>query len=206
MEKQNNTSLTLFKWTLFTTLGWIAGLFLAAIGADPFEIINLAIFWIGLGISIGIGLLQWVILRKQITKSGKWILFSVIGMGGIFLILNIFQVVLLSFNIQFMGDGISFIIPAVIGTSIGGYISGFLQEKYILRKSSMKPNHWASISFLGWFCSSLFLSTFIYITMLIKIENNILGPIPSIIIFLSAGPILGLCTGRKIISILKHTK
>jgi uncharacterized membrane-anchored protein len=146
--------------------------------------------------------MQWLLLRKHIANSSHWITYSVLGFGGVFLILNIIHLVSGIFNIKFMKDGFSFLIPAIIGSSIGGFFNGMLQERYILRKLSNQKTSWAIISFIAWLSASMLLGVYIAITMGGNFDKTSIGPLPTLIIFFCVGPIIGIFTGKKIASII----
>jgi hypothetical protein len=52
-----------FQWILATTLGWLVGLFLLG--------------EVGIGASIGVA--QWLVLRREVTNAGWWILVSAVA-------------------------------------------------------------------------------------------------------------------------------
>lgn len=191
-------SLTLFKWTLFTTLGWLLGLTLAVVGAHPFEEIGLGVAWMGAGIGAGIGFMQWIALRASVQSSSGWILHSAAGQGGVLLVLNILDVVLSKYQLGFIGDGISTIICLVIGTSLGGYLSGWWQEKYILRKQLSRTNGWPMTSLLAWLTAGVLFGIMYLVIRFAKPENGELGPLPVLFVFFSVGPTIGMITGKKI--------
>lgn len=195
-------SFIITKWTLFNTLGWLTGFVFALLISEPLESIHLEVAGIGIGISIGIGIMQWFILKMHFPNAGRWILFSALGFGGAFVILNIIQVVLSLFNIKFMGDGTSFLIPTIFGATAGGYLSGLFQHKFILSKVVSNSGSWPLTCGIAWGISSLFLSVSIFIINEFVHEKMDTGPLPVIILFISIGPILGLLTGRNMASML----
>lgn len=204
MSEKTKNQLTPLKWTLFTTLGWVLGFALALIAGHPLEEIKLSVFSLGLGISFGVGFMQWVILRNHISEAAQWILYSVYGLGGAFLILNILQLIFELFGVTFMGDGLSFLIPSVAGAILGGYVSGFLQDKYIFRKITNQKSQWAITTAVAWLCATLNLVVFTQFIFKIHFIQAIPGPVPAILVFLSVGPIIGLITGKKIVSIMQN--
>lgn len=204
MSNQIKNQLTPLKWILFTSLGWVLGLILALIVSHPLDEIKLSVFGIGFGISIGMGLMQWVILKNHVSKAAQWILYSVYGLGGTFLMLNILQLIFELFGVTFMGDGLSFLIPSVAGALLGGYVSGFLQDKYILSKIANQKTKWAITTAMAWLFATLNLVVFTQFIFKIHFIQTISGPFPAIIVFLSVGPIIGLITRKKIVSIIQN--
>ena len=77
------------QWVLASTVGMLVGMVIAVVlavfseilfgglGDLPFELA-----W-GIGLGIGVGLLQWLVLRRRVSGVGWWVLASAAGGFGI---------------------------------------------------------------------------------------------------------------------------
>ncbi len=93
MDEKIKVRLTFTKWILFTTLGWVVGFILALMIAEPLDKINLGFFGLGLGIVTGIGLMQWIILRRHTSIDSRWMWLAIAGMGSSFLLFDVIIVI-----------------------------------------------------------------------------------------------------------------
>lgn len=78
-------------WVLVSSMGWLLGLaggFAVgfALGRTVSGIASQSAFGAVLGVSIG--MLQWVVLRRQISRAGWWVLATTLGMGGGFALIR----------------------------------------------------------------------------------------------------------------------
>src|SRR5690349_15382753 len=79
--------ISISKWIKFTFFGWFVGMmlililsgFLDSIGIEKFQ------FYIGVGMGGGVGLMQWIVLRKVYPIKLEWLWTSVLGLGIPFL-------------------------------------------------------------------------------------------------------------------------
>ena len=186
---------SLLSWTLLTTAGFILGILLILLLAGILEGLNLD-FQTPLGfISLSIGFLQWLLLRKYIEKSFNWVGFSFIAITSVFLMFDILHPV-------FRLDIQIYLFPLFV---VGSLLSGYLQYRYLLRKVSDKAVLWNLYNLAGWLACVLLLQV-IQIHYFKTLGRNVDTYI-NLTAFILCGPMLGLITGigiRKILSVKKE--
>lgn len=183
---------TVRRWTKITFWGWLLGVvfilmissFLDSIGIEGMQ------FYLGVGMGAGVGLTQWLSLKKYIEMNTNWIWFSVFGMGIPFIIIDYIP---------------SEIIPHKLPLSIplGAIATGFLQYM-LLKKHSENAKLWIAGSFTGW-------SLGVAIVFIIDYTNHLKSVIPSnlvialinLFLILAGGVILGVITGNTMKKILR---
>jgi hypothetical protein len=146
------------KWVLTTTVGSLAGLIafalfgmeFAALGAYGYEDsvgYNFGMFHADMvGVGIGVGFMQWLVLRRHVPKAHWWILASIVGAvaGGTFGLLLGPPVPLL------------FSLSSFLEWAVGGALVGALQWP-ILRRHTSRVHWWILASALGWAMSFVLL-------------------------------------------------
>lgn len=191
MDTITEKPFTVRRWTKVTFWGWLLGVvfilmissFLDSIGIEGMQ------FYLGVGMGAGVGLTQWLSLKKYIEINTNWIWFSVFGMGIPFIIIDYIP---------------SEVIPHKLPFSIplGAITAGFLQY-LLLKKHSAKANLWIAGSFVGW---SLGVTTVFIIdyTNYIKslIPFNLVIALINLLLILAGGIILGVITGKTLKKIL----
>ena len=198
---------TLAKWILFTSLGWIIGFILALLIAEPLGKIELDFFGLGLGIATGIGLMQWLALREYTTINSKWLWLTSAGMGGTFLMFDILIVILKALGFKYKMDGAPAMIAITLSIAVGSYVTGLLQNKFLIKNNYINTNGWILYSFLAWTTCSLFISVyFICMDNVFHIAFTSAGKIMNIFAFLLIRPILGFISGKKILTVLNIPK
>ena len=131
-------------WVLASSVGWILGLaggFAAgfAIGGAVSGIASQGAFGAVLGASIG--MLQWVVLRRQISRAGWWILATTLGMGGGFALISS---VTLPVSATFGGGPLY----GLVNGGLVGILVGAMQW-LVLRQQSSRAGWWVLASVLG---------------------------------------------------------
>ena len=82
---------TITKWTKASFAGWLLGIvvilmlssLLDAVGIEHMQ------FYLGVGMGAGVGVIQWLYLRKIIPIGKTWIWYSIIGLGTPFVALDL---------------------------------------------------------------------------------------------------------------------
>lgn len=129
-------------WVLASTVGSLAGFFVGfVVGAVVEEILpNYGSAAIAAGVGAGVGILQWFVLRWRVSRSGWWVLASILGLA----------------------------VAAVLGTAValaggdpttpwgfagvlvvGGAMAGLMQW-FVLRRQVSRAGWWVLASTVGW--------------------------------------------------------
>jgi len=197
-------TMTILRWTLFTTAGWILGLLLALTIGEPLSEINLSGLDIGGGIGAGIVIMQWLALRKYTKIRANWIWLGILGVSGPFLLSDLlFILANLILTVKVTGD--AFIYVAPLAATGGGLLAGWLQHRFILSKIFNQSKSWILYNGLGWMTCSLVITGYAYITMfLMHLGRTPLVGIMNAIILVLGGPIIiGVISAKGIISVLR---
>lgn len=190
--------LTLKRWVLLTTYGWFIGILLIVGFALVAELLlhmnddsgGQAI--VGMGMGAGIGLMQWMALRKHLASSSRLFLYSLAGFSIAFILRD-----LIAARIP-VPITVEITIPFAV--LLGAWISSWLQHAFIFKKIFGNSINWIYHSIIGWLLATL-------VTMGTSVLNfHAAGSFPKVfvvlfsLIFLSiGGPILGYITGRFIV-------
>lgn len=192
MDNRARNSLTTNQWTRTTFWGWLLGIILIislsslldSMGIEDMQ------FYLGLGMGVGVGLTQWLQLKKLVPIGPQWIVFSALGMGVPFIILD--AVLTKTF------------IKLPLGVALGAIAAGSLQF-LILKKYSEKASLWIGSSAVGWTVAVLTVLAVDYTKHLTPyISSNILLALINLMLILSGGIILGVITGFTLKNILKE--
>ncbi len=181
-----------WRWVLLTVFGRAVG-FLAGFVLGHIVLGNVSI---GIGEGAIVGLCQWLFLKRYIPKSGKWILFSLIGL---FVPLGLYGAAWLLWRIAFDLGWPMGALGWAGAYLVGGAFMGWMQLS-ILRRRIADPKPWVLYSAIGW-CLSIF-------PMMIKADMGGDLPIPLLILrngMMSpafAGLVLGAITGWGLMKML----
>lgn len=169
------------KWGLFTFLGWLLGIvlilllsgFLDSIGIEGLQ------FYVGLGVSAGVGIMQWLVLRNAMPMTFKWVWYSILGVATPFLLFDL---------ITKYGDFSlkQFYIPVCV--LLGGIAISVLQSK-LLKPYVNNAQRWIWLSFSAWAVSALAVIAIEY-TKYVSGSNLVLFFL-NLALILSGGIILG---------------
>ena len=109
-----------FQWMMATTSGWVLGRFLLP---------NLSMVVIG----VGIGVLQYLVLRYKIQHAWRWIVATVLGwtVGALL-------------TYMFVVEGFDFLAGLLIGLSLG------FAQWMILKQEVQWSAWWIVINIVGW--------------------------------------------------------
>ncbi|MEK7724742.1 MAG: hypothetical protein AAB336_10365 [Acidobacteriota bacterium] len=191
MNSEEKKQFAIGKWILATFGGWFLGVilimmlsgFLDSIGIEGMQ------FYLGLGMGAGVGLAQWLIFRKFSEMSPLWILFSALGMGIPFIILDLIPIGTVSYKLA-------------LSVAFSALVVGLLQF-LLLKKHSPKAYLWIFGSFIGWTLGVAIVFIINY-TMLIKVTGymNLVMALVNLLLILAGGIVLGVISGitlKKII-------
>ena len=150
---------------------------------------------VGIGMGTGVGLMQWIILRKYLKSVQKWFWFSIIGFT-----LSYVSFDLIAANID-LSVKAEFALP--FATTLGALFSGWLQFKFILRNITSKASNWIAYNTIAWLLAHLITSGMLLINMKTPfIMPKAVIAIFALIFITIGGPILGFITGRFIVPVI----
>lgn len=186
MTKTNpKISFPLKKWVLFNFLGWVLGIIIVLILSSTFDAIGIESlqFFVAVGIGFGVGLLQWLLLKRHFNISSKWIGRTILGMTIPFLIADVLK----HFDIL---DLKSLFIPICV--AIGSILVGLFQGR-LLTRVNISQQKWIIASFFAWMLIAFSLFGIEYTNSISS--NVILTFAINLALILSGGIILGMITG-----------
>ena len=133
-------------WVLASTVGmfagFTAGFFSLALTADVLDVLgdwSFELAW-GIMIGIGVGILQWLVLRRRVSGVGWWVLASAAAGAVIFLAENIGYSESLSFGA---------LLRYAVVVALSGAVAGILQW-LVLRGKVSRAGWWVLASTVGW--------------------------------------------------------
>jgi hypothetical protein len=186
--------LSLSLWVRYTWLGWIIGLFPAIAFLVLLDALKVEVTAsIGLGMGGGVGLMQWVILRKYIVMGRQWLWYSILGMTSSYLLFDLVQ--------ESLHLSQEYYLP--FATLLGALVTSFFQHHYILSGHTTQSRRWMLFSCLGWLLSHVVLFAIAYFSMQYLPET--IAKLVNMAAMLSGGLVLGVVTGLAIVPLLKHT-
>jgi hypothetical protein len=157
-KRKQPAAMSWLRWTLMTSAGWFVGFFGGFVLAGAFEPIvgtgpmqSLAAYaWLGGCLGAGVGLMQWLILRKSIAGIGAWILASAIGMGlaggaGYGVAVLIFGY---SEGLEDLGSAAA-VAGWMLAAGFGGIVTGLLQQR-VLSRHLRNAGWWVPASAVAW--------------------------------------------------------
>ncbi len=149
-------------WVLASAVGWSAGGYLGSAAGWGLSR-DIAIVGYGAGAAgggIAAGVLQWLVLRRQIARASRWVLASTVA-GAVIGVVGVALGATLGFSTRWVGGG-----PETTGeTSSGewalfvllglyGTVLGVLQW-LVLRRQVARAGWWVLASTVGWVVGGL---------------------------------------------------
>lgn len=173
------------KWIWMNFAGWVLGIVLVLTLSVLFDSLHIEgwQFIVGLGMGLGVGLAQWLALRKQIPVRFNWIWVTTLGLVSPFLIFDFIT----HFGSQSIGD-----YYILISVALGGISVGLLQRN-LLKTHIANTQNWVITNIIGWLLAVLAFSAINY-TMKLSI-SNLSQFFLNLVLMLAGGPILGQATG-----------
>jgi hypothetical protein len=201
MSQESQKQLTQNRWIWLTTAGWFIGILLVVGFAMPGEIILHAKdesgghAAVGLGMGTGVGLMQWVVLRRYLESVQKWLWFSIFGFT-----LSYVSFDLIAANIDL---AIKAEVALPIATTLGALISSWLQYKFILRNITSKASNWIAYNTIAWLLAHLITSGLIMINMKASFDiPKVINAVVALFFLTVGGSILGFITGRFMVPVI----
>lgn len=142
-------------WMLLNTIGWpigyLVGFALASIITEDIigsGVLGEILSGISFGAALGsvVGLMQWLVLRRQISLAGWWILASAAGLAVV-VGAGVAVAVLTDYSVELADFADLYRWVAVV--ALGGAVAGILQW-IILRQQVYRASWWVLASTLGW--------------------------------------------------------
>ncbi len=149
-----------WRWISGCLIGWFLGFLLGFVVAGSFGGVvtngpvpsTLAYLGLGIAVGMGVGLLQWRLLRSRFSGGVWWVVTSGVGLGlagGI----GYGAAVLIFGYSEGLEDPLN--APAILAwtlvAALGGLIAGLLQRRILIRQvPAQKANRWVLASTLGW--------------------------------------------------------
>lgn len=173
------------SWVGATFGGWVLGVVLIIVlssGLDSIGIENMQ-FYLGIGMGAGVGLAQWLYLKKWVGMSPNWIWFSALGLGLPFVALDLL-----------VSGTASYKIP--LSVVFGAPIVGLLQQTLLRRYWPVKTYRWVGATLLAWPLAVLTVFIVDYTRQLDQwIPNVLVIAFINLVLILAGGLVLGGITG-----------
>lgn len=186
-EMEAGNRISNVKWMVWTFMGWLLGVMLIIVLSAPLDnegAKDLQLY-VGIGMGTGVGFAQWMLLKKFSRISINWLFFSLAGMGGTFLLLELS-----------LSETWSYKLPLCV--AMGTIVTGLLQFS-ILKHESKIAFRWILSSFFGWMLAALPVFAIEY-TLQLKalVDSNLILVLVNLLLIFSGGIILGAVTGFTI--------
>jgi len=176
-------------WVLASTVGMFVGFnmgfFLAAfthlvLGLGD----RLAFSFFGIALGIGVGVLQWLVLRRRVYRVGWWVLASAAGGYGI-----------LQAGFEGLSESLSFgaLLSFTGVVALGGAVTGLLQW-LVLRGQVSRAGWWVLASTVGWGLVGAVLGAFPWGV----------GDTDALVALVVTGAVLGAVTGGALVWLLRQ--
>lgn len=177
------------NWIIFTSLGWLAGIPLLITLAGVLEPIGLEKTPIALGMSIAIGTLQWLQLRKRLPSSTRWIAISAVGFTIPFVMVD----VLGEHWFESTEAGI------IASTVVGSISMALAQHRFLLRSVGVGLMAWIVVNIMA-YCLALMPPFLLSVTRINQLHlPGALSVALSFLTVLAGGPIIGYLTGTVLV-------
>jgi hypothetical protein len=149
IHKKNGADIY-WKWILVTTVGSLIGFGISALVIYKLNSLG-GITWSVLLLGLGIGGMQWLILRSYISNAGWWILATTGGWALAVIVATRLTVLLeidpggliLDYRVGILALGI-LVVSLVLGAGTGAF------QWLVLRNQTLQSNLWIPISMAGW--------------------------------------------------------
>jgi hypothetical protein len=201
MNQESPKQLTQNRWIWLNTAGWFIGILLIVGLAMLGEIILHAKdesggqAAVGISMGTGVGLMQWVVLRRYLESVQKWLWFSIFGFTLSYVS---FDLIATNINLAIKAE-----VALPIATTLGALISSWLQYKFILRNITSKASNWIAYNTIAWLLAHLITSGLILINMKAIFDiPKVINAVVALFFLTVGGPILGFITGRFIVPVI----
>ncbi len=182
-------------WVLASTVGWLLGFLVGFIGGHAVEEIlpsygNAAI---GAGLGAGVGIMQWLILRRQVSRAGWWVLASIVGLA---VAPVVGTAVALAGGYSITPESFGVLVGWIVVAAVGGAMAGIMQW-LILRRQVSRAGWWVLASTVGWGVS-------VAVWEGVAALGRAMGFFPFAVALVGGGVGLGSITGIMLIWLLRQ--
>ena len=180
----SNSPLTIQGWIKATFPGWLLGVVFILLLSSLLDSVGIEHmqFYLGVGMGTGVGFTQWLFLKKSLKMDVRWFLYSILGMGLPFIIVDLLPEGMIAHKIA-------------TGISMGALTTGVMQH-LLLKIHTRQAILLIPYSFIGWTMGVLTVFIIDY-TMALKpiLSNNLLLALINLLLILGGGLVLGFITG-----------
>ncbi len=135
-------------WVVASVVGWLVGWLVAwggfgIVSGGGFvgggfvgEVVSEAVGWVvvvGLGPVVSVfvvGVLQWLVLRRQVARAGWWVVANVVGLG-VFVVASGFIMITVDLVVGFVGT----VVSEVVGMAMYGVITGIVLVQLLRQRA-----------------------------------------------------------------------
>ena len=188
------------QWLLASTVGyfvgWLMGFVLTVGWVETISGVSrlYQYFMLGAALGFGVSLMQWLVLRRRVSKAGWWVLastasFAVVGGGG-------YGAASVVFGFSEGMEGFlssADLLGWTVIVALGGAVTGTLQW-LILRGQVSRAGWWVLASTVGWGLSMAVVGA---ITVVAAGEGSLFDMLPG-------GAVLGAVTGGALVWLLRQ--
>lgn len=199
-EQTKNLSLT--RWMLFNSLGWIIGVIVSILLAELVEFIKLEFLGFGLGLGMGTALMQWFVGRRYMAIGIRWVWFGIVGIGGSFFFVDVCMLMasMLGYNNNLDGTPAAVVIG--LAAAVGSLFTGILQERMLQRLYPSARIRWSQSTLIGWTTTAILVAVYVGLTIHFHVARTLASGLANIVVIMSGGPIIGYFTGKKVRSLM----
>ena len=174
-------------WVLASTVGMFVGFTMGFLTAAlTYDVLGdrLAFSFFGIVLGIAVGVLQWLVLRRRVSRAGWWVLASAAGGYGIILA-----------GFEGLSESLSFgaLLSYTGVVALGGAVTGTLQW-LVLRGQVSRAGWWVLASTVGWGLVGAVLGAFPWGV----------GDTDALVALVVTGAVLGAVTGGALVWLLRQ--
>lgn len=170
------------RWIFTTSIGWIAGIFMTLIFASLFESVGIhhMQFFMGLGMGLPIGFMQWRTAKKHLSLGTSWIWLTTSALTLPFLTFDILK----KFTTLNFGDRYILYCIAIACILVG------LVQYILLRNRTTNSALWIVANVIGWSLAGLAVKAIDHTGMVS--HNNLVLFVLNLLLMLIGGFLLGM--------------
>jgi hypothetical protein len=145
------------QWVLASTVDWFVGFYVGFVSGTMFLVSTaksvpgdiLVYFILGAALGSGVGLVQWLVLRRRISRAGWWVLASTAGFAVAVAGGSGAAVVAFGYDMGGVMSGFMPVLGWTVVAALGGAVTGTLQ-RLVLRGQVSRAGWWVLASTVGW--------------------------------------------------------